>query len=98
MNHSIKGYADDATLISTNIDSHCSILQEIDKRAANLHLMLKPFKCVLFLFDGVKHLSQGIALPNRTAKLISEDWTIFFGKLLDASLSSNPKNCNLLLF
>ena len=60
MDHSVKGYADDAMLISTNIDTHSYVLQEIDKRTADLDLMLKPSKCVSFLFDGAKHLSQGI--------------------------------------
>jgi len=69
MDRSIKGYADDATLISSNFDHHSSVLKEIYKRAANLDLMLKPSKYVLFLFDGIKHLSQGIALSNGTTRL-----------------------------
>jgi len=36
MDHSIKGYADDATIISTNFDHHSYALKEIDKKAADL--------------------------------------------------------------
>ena len=46
MDHSVKGYADDAMLISTNIDTHSYVLQKNNKRAAYLDLMLKPSKCV----------------------------------------------------
>ena len=62
----MKGYADDVTLISTNIDTHSYVLKENDKRAADLDLMLKPSKCVSFLFNGAKHPSQGIPLSNGT--------------------------------
>jgi len=33
LNHSVKGYADDATLISTNIDTHSYLIKE---RAADI--------------------------------------------------------------
>jgi len=81
MDHFVKGYTDDATVISNNIDTHCSVLQEI-------YLMLKPSKCILFLFDGVKvHLSKGISLCNGTTRLITKGRTKFLGKLVDVCIS-----------
>ena len=74
------------------------MLQEIDKRAADLDLMLKPSKCVSFLFDGAKHLSQGIPLSNGTARLISEGGTNFLGKLVDVSLSATKAVANRKVF
>ena len=71
-----------ATLISTNLETHSSVLQEIDKKAADLDLTLKPSKCVSFLFDGSKHLSQRIPLSGGTTKLITEGGTKFLGKLI----------------
>ena len=35
MDHSVKGYADDATLISTNFDTHSSVLQESNRLGSN---------------------------------------------------------------
>ncbi|XP_065896220.1 uncharacterized protein [Dysidea avara] len=92
--HSVKGYADDATLISTNLETHSSVLQEIDKKAADLDLTLKPSKCVSFLFDGSKHLSQRIPLSGGTTKLITEGGTKFLGKLIDVSLSATKSIAN----
>ena len=38
MKHSLKGYADDVTLISNDVDAHTSVLQTIDEKAADLYL------------------------------------------------------------
>jgi len=70
------------------------VLQELDKRAADLDLMLKPSKCASFLFDGSKHLSQGIVLSSGTTRLISEGGTKFLGKLVDVSLSATKAVAN----
>jgi len=70
------------------------VLQELDKRAADMDLMLKPSKCVSFLFDGSKHLSQGIVLSSGTTRLISEGGTKFLGKLVDVSLSATKAVAN----
>jgi len=92
--HSVKGYADDATLIPTNLLTHSSVLQEIDRKAADLDLSLKPSKCISFLFDGTKHLPQGIPLSGGTTKLITEGGTKFLGKLIDVSLSATKSLAN----
>jgi len=86
--HSVKGHADDATLISTNLLTHSSVLQEIDRKAADLDL---SSKCISFLFDGTKHLPQGIPLSGGTTKLITEGGTKF---LIDVSLSATKSLAN----
>ena len=53
------------------------MLQEIDRKAADLDLSLKPFKCISILFDGTKHMPQGIPLSGGTTKLITEGGTNF---------------------
>jgi len=52
--HSLKGYADDVTLISNDVDAHTSVLQIIGEKAADLDLYFKPAKFVSYLFDGSK--------------------------------------------
>ena len=36
MEHSVKAYADDATLISDSLKVHASVLQQIDQKAADV--------------------------------------------------------------
>ena len=48
MEHSLKGYADDVTLLSIDIDVHMSVLKSLDLRAADLDLCFKPSKWYLF--------------------------------------------------
>ena len=54
--HSVKGYADGATLISnynnSSLETLISVLQQIDLKASNLGLSFKPSKCASYLFDG----------------------------------------------
>ena len=49
MERSVKAYADDVTLISDSLKVHASVLQQIDRKAADLYLSFKPSKCVLFV-------------------------------------------------
>jgi len=46
------------------------------------------FTGISFLFDGSKHMSQGIQLSGGPTKLITEGGTKFLGKLIDVSLSA----------
>ena len=52
--HSVKGYADDATSLSSDIDVHKSVLLSLDHRAADIDLCFKPSNCISFLFDDSK--------------------------------------------
>ena len=82
--HSLKGYVDDVTLISTDFDAHTSVLQTLDKKQLiSLDLSFKPAKCVSYLFDGTKIIPQGISLSNGATRSIVEGETKFLGKLID---------------
>ena len=56
----MKGYVDDATLISTSKEIHTTVLSEVDSKTREIGLLLKPLKCVSLLYDGSKFLSNGI--------------------------------------
>ena len=90
LEHSLKGYADDVTLISTDLTIHTSVLQSIDK-AADLDLSFKPVKCVSYLFDGLKIIPQGISLSKGATRSIVEGETKFLGKIIDVSISATKK-------
>ena len=94
MEHSVKGYADDVTIISNDIDAHVSVLQTVDQRASDLDLSFKPAKCVSYLFNGIKHLQKGVPLSKGTTRSITEGGTKFLGKLIDVSLSATKKAAN----
>ena len=94
MEHSLKGYADDVTLISDDFTAHKSVLQLIDQKATDLDLCFKPAKCVSFLFDGTRLLSQGIALSKGVTRPITEGHTKFLGKVIDISLSATKRTAS----
>ena len=49
---SVKGYADDATLISTSEEIHIKILSEVDSKAREIGLLLM---CIsIIIYDGSK--------------------------------------------
>ena len=91
MEHSLKGYADDVTLISCDIDVHKSVLQTIDLRAADLDLTFKPSKCISFLFDDTQVVQKGLPLSKGSTRPITEGQTKYLGKLFDVSLSATKK-------
>jgi len=92
--HSVKGYADDVTVISNDFDIHVSVLQTVDQRAGDLNLSFKPAKCVSYLFDGVKHLRKGIPLSKNATRSITEGDIKFLGKLINVSLCATKKAAN----
>ena len=59
-----------------------------------MDLSFKPAKCVSFLFDGVKHLQEGIPLSKGTTRSIIQGETKFLGKLINVSLSATKKAVN----
>ena len=66
--HSVKAYADDATLISNCLKTHTMVLQQMDQKATDLDLSFKPSKCVSYLFDSSRHSQQGIELSGGITK------------------------------
>jgi len=91
MEHSLNGYADDVALISCDFDVHKSVLQLIGLKAVDLDLSFKPAKCVSFLFDGAKVISQGLSLSKGMTRSITERHTNFLAKIIDVSLSATKK-------
>ena len=92
--HSVKGYADDVTLISSDFDAHVTVLQSVDQRAGDLDLCFKPVKCVSYLYDGSKCLQKGIPLSKGVTRSITEGGTKFLGKLINVSLSATKRAAN----
>ena len=91
----------DATLISDCLETHTKVLQQIDQKALDLELSVKPFKCVSCLYDGNHHSGQGIGLSGGVTKSNTVSGTKFLGKSLEMSLSAtktvaNKKLCSLL--
>ena len=52
--HKVKGFADDITIISKSPKDHSDALHQISSACSDLNLVLKPPKCVSFVFDGKK--------------------------------------------
>ena len=82
----------DVTLISCDFDVHKSVLQLIDLKASDLDLFFKPPKCVSFLSDGAKVISQGLPLSKGMTISIIEGHTMkLLGKIIDVPLSATKK-------
>ena len=92
MEHSLKGYADDVTLISCDFYVHTSVLQLINLKAPDLGLTFKPPKCVSFFFDGAKVI---LLLSKGATRPITEGHTKCLGKLIDVSLMKSYKEARL---
>jgi len=52
--HKVKGFADDITIISKTPKDPSDALHQISSACIDLDLVLKPPKCVSFVFDGKK--------------------------------------------
>ena len=52
--HSVKAYADNATLLSTSKEAHQTLLLELDDKCSEIGLQIHPNKCVSFVFNGQK--------------------------------------------
>ena len=75
--YSVKGYVDDITIISNDIDAHVSVLQTVDQRVDDLDLSFKAAKCVSYLFDGIKHLQKVYLCQRATLDLLQKEAQIF---------------------
>ena len=86
--HSVKGFADDLTVISSNIADHSAALLEIEKKAADLDLSLRPDKCVSVIYDGNRiDPKSRISLMDGSTRNISEAPSKILGHLLAVTLS-----------
>ena len=84
--HTVKGFADDITVISPSISAHSSVLKIIDQNASSLDLHLKPEKCVSFVYDGkVIDKTSTLPLSHGSTRNISEaPWKVL-GHILAVS-------------
>ena len=57
MEHSLKRYVDDITLLSDDLAGHKTLL---DLRATDIDLCFKPSNAFLLFFDGTKILAQSL--------------------------------------
>ena len=65
--HSVKAYADNATLLSTSKETHQTLLLELDDKCSEIGLQIHPNKCVSFVFNGQKICRKyAVAPPLRS--------------------------------
>ena len=90
--HTVKGFADDITVISSSVSAHTSALQEIDQKASSLDLVLKVEKCVSFLFDGKSvDKKSTVPLSSGSTRNISEaPWKVL-GHLIAVTPTGSRK-------
>ena len=75
-------------MIPTSEEIHSKVLSEIDSKAREIGLLLKPSKCVSAFYNGSKYFSHGISLLGGATKSIVEGSTKFLGKLIDVAVHS----------
>ena len=86
--YQIKGYADELSVIPSNIIENQSILTKIDEHCSELHLHLNPSKCISYCHDGSKLLPlKQFALSAGKTKNIASSPVIFLGKTISTSES-----------
>ena len=81
--HTVKGFADDLTVISSSMADLSTALLEINKKAADF-ISLRPNKCFALLYDG--KLNQELLMEGLTRN-ISEATLKILGHLLTVSPS-----------
>ena len=84
--HEVKGFTNDIMIISSSVKDHSAVLQDISKGCSDLHLALKPSKCV-FLVEFDKQATFLVCL-GRTRNT-SSGQTKFLGHLVDIQDSAS---------
>ena len=79
--HTVKGFADDLSVFSSNISDHQSLLSDLSIYSQNLNLTLRPDKCVSVIFNGsmMDHKTT-LSLANGSTRNIAEAPTKILGK------------------
>ena len=90
--HTVKGFADDLSVFSTNIRDHQSLLSDLSIYYQNLDLTFRPDKCISLIFDGKKmdHKTT-FSLVNGSTRNIADAPTKILGKLIAGSPSSTKQ-------
>ena len=86
--HTVKGFADDLLVFSSNISEHQSLLSDLSTYSQDLDLTLRPDKCISVIFNGNK-MDHNItfSLANGSTRNIAEAPTKILGKLIAGSSS-----------
>ena len=85
--HKVKGFADDLTVISDNVDSHQLVLRSLVLKAGEICLKFQPAKCVSLHFNGhrVVPSTQFSMINGNTVNICSVNCTKFLGKTIGVS-------------
>ena len=90
--HTVKRFANDLSVFSSNISDHQSLLSDLSIYSQNLDLTLRPDKCISVIFDGKKMDHKTIfSLVNGSTRNIADASTKILGKLVAGSFSSTKQ-------
>ena len=94
--HTVKGFADDITIISPSVPAHNCALKETDKKVSSLDLRLKPENaCHFFLMERIlpKSPLSTVLLSHGSTRNISEGaWTPAKQSLQPAPAKHQPRS------
>ena len=86
--HTVKGFADDLSVFSSNINEHQSLSFDFSTSSQDLDLTLRPDKCISVIFNGNKMDHKiTFSLANGSTRKIAEARTKILGKLIAGSSS-----------
>ena len=95
--HKVKSFADDLTIISTNLVDHQSMLSKIDACCSDLSLQLRPDKCITMSYTGKKFNKQAtVKLSGGSTTNISQNPAKFLGKYLITDRLSAKRPANVI--
>ena len=81
--HKVKGFADDLTIISANKNKHGSELMRLDRCASEIDLEIRADKCYSLSIVGHKQdKTYCVSLRSGTTKPISAEGTKFLGRYI----------------
>jgi len=91
--HKVKGFADDLTVISSDVDSHQVVQSSLVLKAGDICFEFQPVKCVSLHFNGhcVVSSTQFSISTGSTVNICNINCTKFLGKTIGVSLTATCK-------
>ena len=90
--HKVKGFADDLTVISSNVDLHQVVLKSLVLKAGDICFEFQSVKCVSLHFNGRRVVSTTqFSMNTGNTNICSINCTKFLGKAISVSLSATCK-------
>ena len=84
--HKVKGFSDDITVISKSSKDHSETLFKISRACSDLDLVLKPPKCVSYVYNGKKIVKDAtFQIGSGQTRNISTGPTKILGHILGAT-------------